>query len=432
MERKDNTSLLKMLLVYRSDIKYADGSLEKKYADFINNDIDALKDSELLWDNFNYLVSAIIRRFNEYKNEVLARSSIDIGLCDVECECSFDEFVKQVNEFVNFYERKRKLIQYVDERIHEITCDKDVNIRIPFYILEIKRKVRNIDLLASLEDFENNIDDKLNDLENMVSDYNYYKAKVMKLRDIIGEYAPETLFAYLHEYEKAIMEGKYEKTETIIVRMNVGLRTLKSRKYSVNYSWNIIKGNYENKIANLNKSDKILANEILEIIKSILIDILRGYENPDILRKLMQISFTSMKEIDTLETYKTRNLYVSKKPDDNIEILLRVDSDHKFIYCYGGKIGCFQEFKISGGMLSLKYTRALELFGKNNNYYSNYLSKLLEFLDIAEMNGENKVALINKIVECMELNRDEYLKDSYDEIYLQRKLVKDQGGNNEL
>ena len=148
--------------------------------------------------------------------------------------------------------------------------------------------------------------------------------------------------------------------------------------------------------------------------------------------ELLIATILSAQSTDKRVNIVTKELFNKYYPDDNIEILLRVDSDHKFIYCYGGKIGCFQEFKISGGMLSLKYTRALELFGKNNNYYSNYLSKLLEFLDIAEMNGENKVALINKIVECMELNRDEYLKDSYDEIYLQRKLVKDQGGNNEL
>ena len=30
MERKSNMSLLKSLLVYRSNVKYADGSLEKK------------------------------------------------------------------------------------------------------------------------------------------------------------------------------------------------------------------------------------------------------------------------------------------------------------------------------------------------------------------------------------------------------------------
>lgn len=426
-----NNILLKTLLGYRSNIKYDDGSLEKKYADLINEDIDAVK--KILDTNlFNYLVSTVIKRFNEYKNEILSKNNIDISSCDVKYNCSFDEYVKQIREIVDFYERKRKLIQYVDERINEITCDKDINMRIPFYILEIKRKVRAIDTLATLENFENNIGEKLNDLENMVSDYNYYKAKVMKLKDIIGEYAPETLFAYLHEYEKAIMEGKYEKTENIIVRMNVGLRTLKSRKYSVSYSWKIIKENYENKIASLNESDKLLANEILEIIKSILIDILKGYENPDIIRKLMQISFTSMKEIDNLETYKTRSLYVSKKPDDNIEILLRVDDDHKFIYCYGGKLGNFQEVKISSGMLSLKYIRALEVFGKNNNDYRNYLSELLEFLGIAEMNGQNKNVLINKIVEHMETSRCEYLEKNYNETNLQRKLIKDQGGNNEL
>ena len=172
MERKDNTSLLKMLLVYRSNIKYADGSLEKKYADFINNDIDALKDSELLWDNFNYLVSAIIRRFNEYKNEVLAKSNIDISLCDIKCDCSFDEFVKQVNRFVNFYERKMILIQYVDDKINELLGDNDVNMRIPLFVLEIKRNVRNINSIEKLEEFANNVDKKLNELKNMISDYN--------------------------------------------------------------------------------------------------------------------------------------------------------------------------------------------------------------------------------------------------------------------
>lgn len=60
MERKSNISLLKSLLVYKSNVKYADGSLEKRYANLINKDIDALKDSELLGENFNYLVSTIL------------------------------------------------------------------------------------------------------------------------------------------------------------------------------------------------------------------------------------------------------------------------------------------------------------------------------------------------------------------------------------
>ena len=249
---------------------------------------------------------------------------------------------------------------------------------------------------------------------------------IIKLKEIIGEYAPETLFCYLHEYEKAIMEGKYEKTENIIVRMNVGLRTLKSRKYSVNYSWNIIKENYENKIANLNEEEKTLANEILKKIKNILTDILRGYEKPEIAKKLEQISFYSMKEIDSLETYKTRSLYVSKNAIGNdIDIVLRVDDDHKLIYCYGGKLGDFQEFKISSGMLSLKYMRAIDALSKRNSEYENYLSKLLEFLNVPEFGEKNRIMLINEVVKHMETSRYEYLEKIYDKANLQRKLIKD-------
>lgn len=433
MERKSNISLLKSLLVYKSNVKYADGSLEKRYANLINKEIDALKDSELLGENFNYLVSTIIRRFNEYKNEVLAKNGIDISLSKVNCDCSFDEFVKQVNEIVSFYERKRVLIQYVDKRIHEIIGDNDLNMCIPLYILEIKRNVRNIGSLEKLKEFENNIDDKFNKLEEMVSDYNYYKAKVIKLKEIIGDYAPDTLLAFLHEYEKAIMEGKYEKTEIIIVKMNVGLRCLKTRKNSVYYAWNIIKENYEKKIANLNEEDKSLANEILEIIKNILIDILKGYEKTDIIRKLMQISFESMEEINSLETYKTRSLYVSKNANgDDLEIVLRVDDSHKTIYCYGGKSKDFKEFNISSGMLSLKYMRAIDALSKKNEGYEKYLNLLLDYLNIPNLSGINRIKLINEVVKCMEINRCEYLEKLYGDANLQRKLIKNKGGNNEL
>lgn len=335
--------------------------------------------------------------------------------------------------FINFYKRKRDLIQNVDKRIQEIINDKYLNMCIPLYIFEIRRSARNIDSLEKLKEFENNIDEKINKLEEMVSDYNYYKAKVMKLKDIIGEYAPETLFGYLHEYEKAIIEGKYEKTENIIVRMNVGLRTLKSRKYSVNYSWNIIKENYEKKVANLNEEDKALASEILEKIKSILIDILRGYEKPEITKKLEQIPFESMNEIDSLETYKTRNLYVSKNGSgDEFELVLRVDTDHKSVYCYGGKSDDFQDFRISSGMLSLKYKRVLDVLSKKNKDYESYLSKLLDFFNIFELGEKNRIMLINEVVECMEASRCEYLEKIYGEADMQRKLIKNQGGKNEL
>lgn len=338
-----------------------------------------------------------------------------------------------LNEFDDFYKRKRELIQNVDERIQDIICDKYLNMCIPLYIFEIRRSVRNIDSLEKLKEFENNIDDKFNKLEEMVSDYNYYKAKVMKLKDIIGEYAPETLFGYLHEYEKAIMVGKYEKTENIIVRMNVGLRTLKSRKYSVSYSWNIIKENYEKKIANLNEEEKVLANEILEKIKSILIDILKGYEKPEITKKLEQISFESMKEIDSLETYKTRSLYVSKNGfGDEMELVFRVDTDHKSVYCYGGKSNDFQDFKVSSGMLSLKYKRVLDVLSKKNNDYESYLNRLVDFLNISELGEKNRIMLINEVVECMEASRCKYLEKVYNESDLQRKLIKNQGDKNGL
>lgn len=338
-----------------------------------------------------------------------------------------------LNEFDYFYKRKRELIQSVDERIQEIINNKYLNMCIPLYIFEIRRNVRSIDSLEKLREFENNIDEKFNKLEEMVSDYNYYKAKVLKLKDIIGEYAPETLFGYLHEYEKAIMEGKYEKTENIIVRMNVGLRTLKSRKYSVNCSWNNIKENYENKVANLDEEDKVLANEILEKIKSILIDILRGYEKPEITKKLEQISFDSMKEIDSLETYKTRSLYVSKNEiGDEMELVLRVDTDHKSVYCYGGKHEDFQDFMVSSGMLSLKYKRVLDVLSKKNNDYESYLNRLLNFLNIPELGKKNRIMLINEVVQHMETSRCEYLEKIYNKTNLQRKLIKDQGGNNEL
>lgn len=140
-----------------------------------------------------------------------------------------------------------------------------------------------------------------------------------------------------------------------------------------------------------------------------------------------------MKEIDSLETYKTRSLYVSKNGfDDKMELVFRVDTDHKSVYCYGGKSNDFQDFKVSSGMLSLKYKRVLDVLSKKNNDYESYLNRLVDFLNISELGEKNRIMLINEVVECMEASRCKYLEKVYNESDLQRKLIKNQGDKNGL
>ena len=333
--------LVNKLIKIRGSRKYLSDSLEDKYATSINRLIDSFdffEDQNKLEEEYIVLINNLKIKFEEYANEIFARHKITIHI-DLNFDCNFDTFVDQVNEIIKVYVRNRHLVFKTEKRIQELTEGKEKNLVIINFIDEIKRKLIEID---SSIDFNKNIDEirrMLKELSSMMNKHQVYCETVLKLENIIGDCAPDSLIIFLNNINLALWEGRYAYLDSLVLGMNLSLEKFQSRKSEVFSSLALIKENYNARINSLdiNNSEELsVANRMLEMIKEILKRVLNGQESRDILRVLTSIKFENVEEIYNIVQSKTKNVFVKiKEKYDGETILLKTGYANSRLYCTG-------------------------------------------------------------------------------------------------
>ena len=290
--------LVNKLIKIRGSRKYLSDSLEEKYATSINRLIDSFdffEDQKKLDEEYIVLINNLKIKFKEYANEILASHKITAHI-DLNFDCNFDTLVDQVHEIIKVYVRNRRLVFKTEKRIQELTEGKENNLVIINFVDEIKRKLIEID---SSIDFNKNIDEirrMLKELSTMMNKHQVYCETVLKIENIIGDCAPDSLIIFLNNINLALWEGRYAYLDSLVFGMNLSLEA-----------------NYNTRINSLGKNDlsKIdVANKMLEMIKEILKRVLKGQESRDILRTLTSIKFENIEEIYDIVQSKTKNVFV--------------------------------------------------------------------------------------------------------------------------
>ena len=178
-----------------------------------------------------------------------------------------------MHEIIKVFVRNRRLVFKTEKRIQELTEGKEKNLVIINFIDEIKRKLIEIDTSI---DFNKNIDEinkMLKELSTMMNKHQVYCETVLKIENIIGDCAPDSLIIFLNNINLALWEGRYAYLDSLVFGMNLSLEKFQSRKSDVFSSLSLIKENYNTRINSLGKNDlsKIdVANKMLEMIKEIL------------------------------------------------------------------------------------------------------------------------------------------------------------------
>ena len=333
--------LVNKLIKIRGSRKYLSDSLEEKYATSINRLIDSFdffEDQKKLEEEYSILINNLKIKFKEYASEIFASHKITAHI-DLDYDCNFDTFVDQVHEIIKVYVRNRRLVFKTEKRIQELTEGKEKNLVIINFIDEIKRKLIEID---SSIDFNKNIDEirrMLKELSTMMNKHQVYCETVLKIENIIGDCAPDSLIIFLNNINLALWEGRYAYLDSLVFGMNLSLEKFQSRKSDVFSSLALIKENYNTRINSLGKNDlsKIdVANKMLEMIKKILKRVLKGQESRDILRTLTSIKFENIEEIYDIVQSKTKNVFVKiNEKYDGETILLKTGYANSKLYCTG-------------------------------------------------------------------------------------------------
>ncbi len=405
--------LVNKLMKIRGSRKYLSDSLEDKYATSINKLIDSFgffEDQNKLEEEYIVLINNLKMKFEEYANEIFARHKITIHI-DLNFDCNFDTFVDQVNEIIKVYVRNRHLVFKTEKRIQELTEGKEKNLVIINFIDEIKRKLIEID---SSIDFNKNIDEirrMLKELSSMMNKHQVYCETVLKLENIIGDCAPDSLIIFLNNINLALWEGRYAYLDSLVLGMNLSLEKFQSRKSEVFSSLALIKENYNARINSLdiNNSEELsVANRMLEMIKEILKRVLNGQESRDILRVLTSIKFENVEEIYDIVQSKTKNVFVKiKEKHDGETILLKTGYANSRLYCTGFTPFGEETFEFHRSTFIRNYISLYDLLnlGKIDKKY------LLEFASMIGMPidddllNSSEISIINKAVDYLDAKR---------------------------
>ena len=200
--------LVNKLIKIRGSRKYLSDSLEDKYATSINRLIDSFdffEDQNKLEEEYSILINNLKIKFKEYANEIFASHKITAHI-DLNFDCNFDTFVDQVHEIIKVFVRNRRLVFKTEKRIQELTEGKEKNLVIINFIDEIKRKLIEIDTSI---DFNKNIDEinkMLKELSTMMNKHQVYCETVLKIENIIGDCAPDSLIIFLNNINLALWE----------------------------------------------------------------------------------------------------------------------------------------------------------------------------------------------------------------------------------
>lgn len=406
--------LLSRVLLYCSKTKYSENSIEKKYASLINKEIDDfvyVEDKEFLEMYFKQLLNKIKCLFSQYHIEIFDKNGIDYTFSyKFDYDCDFDSFVKQVSDAIKIFEEKKNCDKSICESVDQIINENPVNPRIINYAERIKDEARQIQFSCDYEESMRNIDEMINFLKGMVAKYSLYLARINKFELLFGDYAPMAKF--LEQYKSLVYGGRFSAADELVWKVNPQIKKFRAAKFVVDRTTKIIKENYNSRINSLSDEDdkeKIaIADAVYQKLMDLLGDILSNKESRDLLPKLHNISFESMREFYEIITFKTCGLCIESISDRSLkesDILLVINSDDRSYYCYGIHNGVEENFKVSKSYFRVKYIRLLDVFENSDKIGTTFLTilqKRLGIVDIESLKEESPVVAINMIVDFME------------------------------
>lgn len=406
--------LLSRVLLYCSKTKYPENSIERKYASLINKEIDDfvyVEDKEFLEMYFKQLLNKIKCFFSQYHIEIFDKNGIDYTFSyKFDYDCDFDSFVKQVSDAIKIFEEKKNCDKSICESVDQIINENPVNPRIINYAERIKDEARQIQFSCDYEESMRNIDEMINFLKGMVAKYSLYLARINKFELLFGDYAPMAKF--LEKYKSLVYEGRFSAADELVWKVNPQIKKFRAAKFVVDRTTKIIEENYNSRINSLNDEDdkeKIaIADAVYQKLMDLLGDILSNKESRDLLPKLHNISFESIREFYEIITFKTCGLCIEANSDRSLkesDILLVIDSDERSYYCYGIHNGVEENFKVSKSYFRVKYIRLLDVFENSDKIGTTFLTilqKRLGIVDIESLKEEAPVVAINMIVDFME------------------------------
>ena len=406
--------LLSRVLLYCSKTKYSENSIEKKYASLINKEIDDfvyVEDKEFLEMYFKQLLNKIKCLFSQYHIEIFDKNGIDCTFSyKFDYDCDFDSFVKQVSDAIKIFEEKKNCDKSICESVDQIINENPVNPRIINYAERIKDEARQIQFSCDYEESMRNIDEMINFLKGMVAKYSLYLARINKFELLFVDYHPMAKF--LEQYKSLVYGGRFSAADELVWKVNPQIKKFKAAKFVVDRTTKIIEENYNSRINSLSDEDdkeKIaIADAVYQKLMDLLGDILSNKESRDLLPKLHNISFESMREFYEIITFKTCGLCIEANSDRSLkesDILLVIDSNDRSYYCYGIHNGVEENFKVSKSYFRVKYIRLLDVFENSDKIGTTFLTilqKRLGIVDIESLKEESPVVAINMIVDFME------------------------------
>ena len=266
------------LIRFASGCKYKKDSLEDMYATKINEEINSfayIKDKSMMDTTFNYLIKSIKSRFKSYMQEVFQINNVDF-LYNFNYDCSFDSFVKQVNDALFVYEKRCGAIEDVLGRIKKIVKEDEISAWVADYIDKIVLQANNFNSLSEYHENQKCIDSMLDTLKEKFDKYNTYNNKAKMLEELFGDFAPKSLINFLENFKKAVWEGRFASADSILMSMNTLVYQFKVKKSEVNYTLKVMTNNYNEALKELkNEEDVENANRMYNFLMKILQNVLK-------------------------------------------------------------------------------------------------------------------------------------------------------------
>lgn len=411
------------LIRFASGCKYKKDSLEDMFATKINEEINSfayIKDKSMMDTTFNYLIKSIKSRFKSYMQEVFQINNVDF-LYNFNYDCSFDSFVKQVNDALFVYEKRCGAIEDILNRIKKIVKEDEISAWVADYIDKIVLQANNFNSLSEYYENQKCIDSMLDTLKEKFDKYNTYNNKAKMLEELFGDFAPKSLINFLENFKKAVWEGRFASADSILMSMNTLVYQFKVKKSEVNYTLKVMTNNYNEALKELkNEEDVENANRMYNFLMKILQNVLKGVEERDILNSLQKITFRSMDEIYELASYKTKSLYVDIDANKKIvgsKLITKINSDDKYFYCFS--YPSLEIVKLARRNFNKKYVGVYSLYGKKNKFGNDFINVLNEMgISVSEEVSITKT--INEIVEFIDEQRVSIDKSNEDNISLKR------------
>lgn len=220
---KKYNDLKEKLKFYTSKTVYLPDTLEFKYANAIDNVIKTFtleKTIQLIeLIDFKYYITngAIKDLFESYRNEIL-KNVPEFWISNFEPindDCSFDDYVKEVNEIRRKYEKIDKSLNQI---ILSMFKDKNVNSKILEEIFDVKEII-----IKEIIDKKITLDDGIYKLQAEI------KTRILKI-EALNNKIWNTYKAIMNNFNKRMMKLKPSDIEDINIAMMVFNRTMAKLK----------------------------------------------------------------------------------------------------------------------------------------------------------------------------------------------------------